>query len=37
MATAHMKPASSRAIAVQATVSFIPRAENAPNRAVSRD
>ena len=36
-ATAHMNPASSRAIAVQATVSFLPRAANARNRAVRRD
>ena len=36
IATAHMKPASSRAIAVQATVVFFPRAENARYRAVRR-
>ncbi len=34
--TAHMKPASSRAIAVQTTVVFLPRPLNARYRAVSR-
>jgi hypothetical protein len=32
-----MNPASSRATAVQVTVIFLPRAENARKRALSRD
>ena len=35
-ATAHMNAASSRAMAVQVTVVFLPRATNARYRAVSR-
>ena len=36
LATAHMKPASSRAIAVQTTVVRFPRAVNTRYRAVNR-